>query len=144
MTRPKFREFPKWINTPDGQRHLVKNPTEELNTMAPFKEKQPVVQVAEDMLASAVVNVAVEEVPAVEDAPAEAEPEATAQEFVEVGELECDQPTPDEKEALIARAEALGVIYDKRWGVGRLVEAIRKAENTPKAAEPVVGEKAEE
>lgn len=46
-------------------------------------------------------------------------------------------PEPDEKDTLVAEAEALGIDVDKRWGVARLTSEIEKAKangNDPQPA----------
>jgi hypothetical protein len=48
--------------------------------------------------------------------------------FFEVdGEVAHEAPPPDEKDALVTEAEALGIDVDKRWGVTRLKAEIDAA-----------------
>lgn len=105
----KFKAFPKWLNTPDGKRHLVKTAVDEMNLLAPFKTETPV-QVAKQLVDAASIIIAPVEAPDI------------------LAELECDKPIPATKEQLVVRAEELSLIYDKRWGVERLAEVVSAAE----------------
>lgn len=118
----KYQDFPKYINTPDGKRHIAKTAVDEMNILAPFKEKSPVV--LSDVTPVTVVTVG----EPITEIPQENIPTIADSLSMEDDLLECDKPDEASKEALIARAEALGVIYDKRWGIVRLTDMIAAAE----------------
>lgn len=113
-----FREFPKYVTLPGGGSAIVKDRAEEMQLLGIEAPKNlPVAE--EDCYNNAPVDYESDELLPC-DIPVAAE---------EVEEIIQDDalPLPDTKEKLQDEADTLGVIYDKRWGIDKLLEAINTA-----------------
>lgn len=113
-----FREFPKYVTLPGSGSAIVKDRAEEMQLLGIETPK----------------NLPISEENCYNNAPADYESDEllpcdmpVAAEEVK-GIIQDDVlPAPDTKEKLQSEADILGVIYDKRWGIDKLLEAINMA-----------------
>lgn len=117
-----FQAYPKWINLPNGSSVIVEDANEEYRLLgkSAAKEAQPEDTVTEFLPVEALDGVA--------------EPELTAEEVADVSEGKATDVLQEVEDAAIAdidslrsQADALGLIYDKRWGALKLQQAIDNA-----------------
>lgn len=106
----EYKEYPKWVKLSDGKEIVVQNEFEEREALGES------------------VPAPVMEVPAIAAWAVEVPP-------VEFPVAEFPSSESNEKTALIARADELGAIYDKRWGITKLKDAIQAAEEDIESVE---------
>lgn len=143
MTDYVHQDYPKWVRTPDGKQQIAKNAMEELDMWKPFEENdsRPIATARALMKAAEESNPCVRTIDLFDDLLDCDKPAVVCDTPILVESVTPATPVmlnkdsfPEDKEELIALADSLGVIRDKRWGAPKLIDAIKKAQRVVSAS----------
>lgn len=125
-----YQEYPKWVVGPDGKSVIVEGAHEELMLLGAADP----IEIQPEDTATEFVHVDALDGPLVQETPTEeGEPASAPEDAADVVDSPVDVAiAPDgshiaDIDSLRAHADALGLIYDKRWGALKLHQAIDNA-----------------